>query len=927
MNKLKKRTIILFFLSHSAIAQVPKDFEAFYEPQVKEIKVRGVDGSLYPMPMLVTYNSVQLVASKAQTQALTQYLISTGVSESAASQIVGALEAGESNKLNCGHDLELCSLNPEKFEFYYDDHSSMLYLYINKRLLDEQFVSLNERRFAETHNSNAAFINHMGLFGSTDFNGEVNTSLSDEFIWSLPYGEFYFDGYLSNQENTSEINYGYYNIEHQDLRLTAGYHQERLETNATSFLLNGTQYHDWNVSVFSSANLAGGESLSQQKVYFYSPKVAVLKVYRSGRIIKQMNITEGQGSLSYTELPMGVYDIEIEISSGSNIISKEVVRIYNSSNETLARGQSDFSLTVGLLAEESSQLYPQLEQYPQIEGYEDLDSLQIENEAYVHAAYAYKMADSQTVALGLMATEKHYLSQFGLQGYLPFKTQYNLNFSSIDGKASYFNAYLSMGRWGASYEKLCNADNNVFASYIYGRESKEQLNLSTSYQIDREIIGYTTINYMEQQGRRQAYKSWYTSTGISMPSVVNSTLDINLNYSQSLSNDSLSMNQVSVSLNWSIPLSADFTAQFGTSFSEGGLSQYNTSLQSGDLLEREDLDGRIVLGNSYYANSANSTLNNVSFYGSQSNEHYTSNGFIYFADDGEKAANISVNSSQIITRNRTLTTSNRADNYAIIGTGDTMTHDSEQSNGVVTIKLDKKNSTTRLLSEDVNIIGLDSYRSTKIEVDTESVALYNSGDKQKSGFTHPGSVLEVDAKVSKVISFISRFKDIFGNDISDLICQGDACINSESLSSGIYKIDVQEGIDFSLTSKGQKCYLPSIDDFSQLNFGENYCLPEIAQLDTMIVHSKGQKKYIIFLGGFDDDFVFDEKVNLPKEMELMTVKQGKNTLLYLAYDKEVTLTSNQKQNLEQITKMAINQPLEHQQRYVLTHNEEFNSEQ
>ncbi|MCG6303598.1 TcfC E-set like domain-containing protein [Vibrio vulnificus] len=927
MNKLKKRTIILFFLSHSAIAQVPKDFEAFYEPQVKEIKVRGVDGSLYPMPMLVTYNSVQLVASKAQTQALTQYLISTGVSESAASQIVGALEAGESNKLNCGHDLELCSLNPEKFEFYYDDHSSMLYLYINKRLLDEQFVSLNERRFAETHNSNAAFINHMGLFGSTDFNGEVNTSLSDEFIWSLPYGEFYFDGYLSNQENTSEINYGYYNIEHQDLRLTAGYHQERLETNATSFLLNGTQYHDWNVSVFSSANLAGGESLSQQKVYFYSPKVAVLKVYRSGRIIKQMNITEGQGSLSYTELPMGVYDIEIEISSGSNIISKEVVRIYNSSNETLARGQSDFSLTVGLLAEESSQLYPQLEQYPQIEGYEDLDSLQIENEAYVHAAYAYKMADSQTVALGLMATEKHYLSQFGLQGYLPFKTQYNLNFSSIDGKASYFNAYLSMGRWGASYEKLCNADNNVFASYIYGRESKEQLNLSTSYQIDREIIGYTTINYIEQQGRRQAYKSWYTSTGISMPSVVNSTLDINLNYSQSLSNDSLSMNQVSVSLNWSIPLSADFTAQFGTSFSEGGLSQYNTSLQSGDLLEREDLDGRIVLGNSYYANSTNSTLNNVSFYGTQSNEHYTSNGFIYFADDGEKAANISVNSSQIITRNRTLTTSNRADNYAIIGTGDTMTHDSEQSNGVVTIKLDKKSSTTRLLSEDVNIIGLDSYRSTKIEVDTESVALYNSGDKQKSGFTHPGSVLEVDAKVSKVISFISRFKDIFGNDISDLICQGDACINSESLSSGIYKVDVQEGIDFSLTSKGQKCYLPSIDDFSQLNFGENYCLPEIAQLDTMIMHSKGQKKYIIFLGGFDDDFVFDEKVNLPKEMKLMTVKQGKNTLLYLEYDKEMTLTSNQKQNLEQIAKMAINQPLEHQQRYVLTHNEEFNSEQ
>ncbi|MEJ3624747.1 CS1-pili formation C-terminal domain-containing protein, partial [Vibrio vulnificus] len=597
------------------------------------------------------------------------------------------------------------------------------------------------------------------------------------------------------------------------------------------------------------------------------------------------------------------------------------------SNETLARGQSDFSLTVGLLAEESSQLYPQLEQYPQIEGYEDLDSLQIENEAYVHAAYAYKMADSQTVALGLMATEKHYLSQFGLQGYLPFKTQYNLNFSSIDGKASYFNAYLSMGRWGASYEKLCNADNNVFASYIYGRESKEQLNLSTSYQIDREIIGYTTINYIEQQGRLQAYKSWYTSTGISMPSVVNSTLDINLNYSQSLSNDSLSMNQVSVSLNWSIPLSADFTAQFGTSFSEGGLSQYNTSLQSGDLLEREDLDGRIVLGNSYYANSANSTLNNVSFYGTQSNEHYTSNGFIYFADDGEKAANISVNSSQIITRNRTLTTSNRADNYAIIGTGDTMTHDSEQSNGVVTIKLDKKSSTTRLLSENVNIIGLDSYRSTKIEVDTESVALYNSGDKQKSGFTHPGSVLEVDAKVSKVISFISRFKDIFGNDISDLICQGDACINSESLSSGIYKVDVQEGIDFSLTSKGQKCYLPSIDDFSQLNFGENYCLPEIAQLDTMIVHSKGQKKYILFLGGFDDDFVFDEKVNLPKEMKLMTVKQGKNTLLYLAYDKEMTLTSNQKQNLEQITKMAINQPLEHQKRYVLTHNEEFNSEQ
>lgn len=904
MNKTLTSCIlsVLTFNSVTHANSIPEGFQDFYQQQPRDVEIRGLNGTFISLPMLVTYSSAQL-QKPSDADKLIAHLVHSGLTDAAAKQIANGFVLGAENSVDCLADLNLCSLDPESFDTFYDYHSNKLYVYVNKSLLANTKPGAIKKDFASTYNANPGLINRASLYTSSTFNDSPNLSLSDQLVLGLPYGSVHVDAYASNQENASEVNYGYYNVEHKNLRLTAGYHQDRLALNSTSFLLNGTQYHDVNVNVSSSKNLSRASNNEDQFLFFYAPASGALKVYKDDQIIVQKSVTEGQGSIRYSELPNGVYDVTVEISAGSQVVSSESVRVYNAQTDTLNTGELDYSVAAGQFQGGEIDIVNEEDEF------ESEKTESFEATPYLQGMTAYKWSDTQTIALGATVTEAHLMSQIGFKGYLPFDSRYELTVSSIDGEASYLSGYLNLGRLGVTYEKLENEQKNRFAQYLFGAASKEQLSLSGSFSLGDNIRGYASVNYLNQADiYNNERKNWFLSSGVSSPFVFDSTIDVNLSYNNEALTSNFDEGEVTLALNWSVPLSSKLRGKSSITVDQDGFSQYTNSLETRDLVESEETDVRLTASNSYYANSSQSSLNNVTAYAANRNEHYQADGFVYVADNGEKSVNASISSTQVIGKNSINFTTKQSDAYVTVDTKNNIRFDDgeEKTKGLLVVKADEQIKHKEYIYGESGLIPLDEYQTSTIELDVESVALHNTGQQNTTGYTHPGTVIELNSNVSRVISFVSKFKDIFGNDIEEIHCKGPACLSISNITSGIHKIDVQEGQTFSLTSGRQQCYLPSVDDAKQLNFGTNYCQPDLSPMESIVLVKDKQEINVMYIGQFDDLTEIDQQLKAiaNNDTQVLTTRLGRTSFVYLTGDKDLQLSHQQRQNIENVAQYA-----------------------
>lgn len=101
-----------------------------------------------------------------------------------------------------------------------------------------------------------------------------------------------------------------------------------------------------------------------------------------------------------------------------------------------------------------------------------------------------------------------------------------------------------------------------------------------------------------------------------------------------------------------------------------------------------------------------------------------------------------------------------------------------------------------------------------------------------------------------------------------------------NITSGIHKVDVQEGQTFSLKSRGQQCYLPSVDDAKQLNFGTNYCQPDLEPLESMVLVKNNREINVMYIGQFDDLTEINQQLKAMTNngTELLTTRLGRKSL-------------------------------------------------
>ena len=83
---------------------IPAGFEDFYSQQERDVEIKNTDGRYMTIPMSVTYDSVQF-SNPEDATAVANELMSSGLNERTAKQIVAGFTRGQSNTVDCQGDL------------------------------------------------------------------------------------------------------------------------------------------------------------------------------------------------------------------------------------------------------------------------------------------------------------------------------------------------------------------------------------------------------------------------------------------------------------------------------------------------------------------------------------------------------------------------------------------------------------------------------------------------------------------------------------------------------------------------------------------------------------------------------------------------------------------------------------------------------
>ncbi|MFA0725050.1 hypothetical protein AB4574_28255, partial [Vibrio sp. 10N.222.49.E5] len=157
----------------------------------------------------------------------------------------------------------------------------------------------------------------------------------------------------------------------------------------------------------------------------------------------------------------------------------------------------------------------------------------------------------------------------------------------------------------------------------------------------------------------------------------------------------------------------------------------------------------------------------------------------------------------------------------------------------------------------------------------------------------------------------SAFNDISEHPIDNVTCIGEGCIEVNEMADSVYRVTVLEGLNFELYSNKGQCLLPyEFTSTSQLNFGQNYCLPIAAD------HNKVQQFVVnnqefsgIFIGAFEDSGQLNKALEKFKLLDYNVIQKniGNYKAVYITHESEDMiddLLARHKKEVENIKLLA-----------------------
>lgn len=868
----------LTFTAPVAVAvTVPDEFADMYTSQLRSVRLIALNGNdNTPMMLRTRYHMVSLpIVESVKNETLgtlETYFRENQISPELATQLIDALEGGIENDPRCGGRFNECVVIPETFAFSYDYDNQNLYLFVNPQLLNKETP---KTQYVDNYNDKTALINHSELNITSYSDRDNDFNLRDKTLLGLPFGhirsEFNYNSADSTELDRFQLYELAYDIEHQDMRMQLGRFRYGVNFNSTDFLQSNTSFNQTSINIGSSNNLLAGTTNSYQRLYYFSPAAGELRIYRDDRLIMSRNVTEGQGYLTYDQLPTGRYNITMEVVVSGEVVLTETRQIFNNNNQ-LAVGGIDYLLSFGRFEDSNLSTITGLES----------NAEQLDNEIFTRGLIAYRPWDSITLGIGTMFSQEQAMGQLGVQAYLPLDSRAGASWAQSSDGGSYWDSYLNMPNLSVQYEEYQQDEQDLLASYLYGETSYKQLSATAIYNFNPVSSAYLIYTNGQQSGSETydgrllpSYDYWSITGGYTQTLIYNISLSLMLDY-QDFSED------VSMTLTMNMPFDAG-KFSVGSQLASTGdrVDQWRNNARYNPRLGK-NTSASIEAGQSYYNRDEDRHISDLTLTGNTSNKYFDANAYGYADSTGYAGGSASFSNSQIVTADGIHLTNKKADAYMVVNANSREQDDTAK--GFLTLKREGRNQDRNYLYDDTHIYALQKHDSYYARLDTESVALVNTGEEVHRGFAHPGTLMQLNARVSKTVTFISGFTDIFDNEVGDMACEGSGCLDIIEVTPGVYRVSLVAGLPFKLTAGESQCIIPKLDERPELlNFGSNYCLPDIPRGSSVIVQNNGKPIDLYYVGMFAKNSQVEQYVSELKSLGLETLNReiGPANALYV----------------------------------------------
>ncbi|WIG83645.1 CS1-pili formation C-terminal domain-containing protein [Photobacterium damselae] len=839
---------IAALVSNSAFA-IPHGFEDLYKENTGKIKFIINDD--YIIELNAKYSDESVSLAPEEVKSLEDNLKETYISSDGIKKIANDLSQGVKSSLSCKGKRDICVPDfSEGISYIIIKNQKIVRVLTPPTYLNSQ---KNQKKYIPITNENKALISEHDL--SIDMYDDSDSTYYYRNTSFLGLGPGYISGDFDLSEKSDdddlELNELAYNFLSESTRVRFGYLSDFVnqDWNSTSLLDTNASKNFFGLTIGSTKQLEFENKETAQRIFFNSPSSGRLFVYRNDKPILQKNVNSGQNYLRLSELPQGIYDIELVVKNGERTVFKENRTIYNKSKYNLNKGEVDYSVSVGNY--EKKDVYDNL-------NYGNNDRIEYEDRAMVNGKIAYKLNESIIVGAEAAILESDSFYKAGIDYQITNDLNVNSVLNLFSNGSDYYQINAMYKNLGVQFNKYNdNHDLNEVPkidNYFYGIGDNQELSVSYNQEV---LSGNAYISYISQKSEKNNYYSDYDIYNIGYSMYLFEDSNLSFNYSKIDSKANYGRNDswiISVGLD--IPIGNFDSVRYSGDFDDS--SQSNRIAYNHRIEPMDNVDGSIEAGIRYDSGDyvSDEFISDASLSLNTNNNQYNGSLYGYTDSKGYASLSMNLNTSTVVTTDNIYTTSHSSESYLSLNNHSYIdTNNDEAFSSVANIKMNNELSKRVHINKRSELVPIDNYKEYQVSIDTDASDFYNQGDDFIKTTTAPGTVIDMDLRLYNVDSYISIFNDLSGSPVSNIKCIGDGCYGVQEIQDGVYKIRVAKGQPFKLVTNNERCFIPSSDSIESNNLGENFCMPTTENVDG-IQMAKINNKYYYYVGLYNDRDVF-----------------------------------------------------------------------
>ncbi|WP_297476375.1 CS1-pili formation C-terminal domain-containing protein [uncultured Photobacterium sp.] len=903
---------------------IPEEFKAMFDEERSLVNISFPSGDVEKQFLLRSYDRVRLdKTDKPAITNLKSILVKNNIKDEYVNKILSDLlsQDGIKNTTKCEGLSSTCVVITDSYAFFYNIDSNVLRVFLSENVLKDKKTAAV---YASNVNNNNALINSSSIFVN-QYDDDTSLNISDSLVKGFKYGYLRSDFNINTDaDDVFDLNELSYNVTNHNTEFKAGYFSDNNSMNATDIIDSFTNSDTFDASFGSSRNLLLKANQAYKKVNIYVPSAGLLSIRKNGVYIKQYAVKAGQQEISYNDLPAGVYEINVTVKSGNNVFFDRNYNIYNIKSAELSKGDFDYRVQVGMLTNKGND-----------EGYNhdydgDLDeySGNYNDSLYSSAKLAYGLADGLTLSGALtLSEEKDLILQSAIDYTFINGAQLTYN-NKLYSEGSSLNTINLYSPWiNIGYEDFHFDDDDGLACFTEACDSRTNINISKSIMLTGSLSTGLYYNYYKYaQGSSTSITNNYnydydSSNNFNFEITYNKNDDNIVMYNQ---ND----DEFQFNLRYTKTFGNNSRLSFDTSAQKDQFTDFTSEFDTGDLLPDDNMSLSALARSSFVKDRDETNDTSLDIMADYQNNNFDANYYASISTVGTTQQNLSLNNTQIITSDGIDFTRQKSEAYLKLDIKKSDDVKDNDSYGVLSIEQDSSRKYDVNINNDNKIVPLNSYAQYNNRIDTESSSLENTGKNRAEFFVHPGSVVETKMNLTKVVSFVSGFKDILDQDILAVQCVGEGCVDVENIDANVFKIAVRSGQPFVLKNKDKEltCLTPQVRDISVLNIGMNYCIPDDnEQLLVMTDPQTGKDMRYVYLGIFETKNKW-RYASLDKDSQYNIIEKkfgDDKNLVYVSYDQEQIVSNDMKEKLSNIM-LTADVPKDAISNYVLLLNKNWN---